>query len=237
MNDKKKKEILRLLLQNPKLKNSTAPKLKICLSKCSPKISLKTIEKYKYMIDKAKNKYDNSVVFDNHCNDEKIIEDIIKELSRNRDRIKEREYYRNKIRNELSKYKNDKKAELLKNENNISGQNKIKKEIKKEICSKLTDIDPKTLNYLYNDEAKKSDLLPKRVTVTSDLIKEIEDLFNNGVIEKYISDNHDSNKSVVQMIQDYIEINYKTKLSHSIIQRYFHTYFKKLFLKKMYEDC
>jgi hypothetical protein len=68
----------------------------------------------------------------------------------------------------------------------------------------------------------------------AEINKEIEVLFNDGVIEKYVLANHDSNKSVVQLIQDYIEINYKRKLSPSIIKRYFHEYFKNLFLIKMY---
>lgn len=237
MNDEKKREILQLLLQHPGLENSSASKLKIYLSKCCPKISLKTIEKYQSMITKEKNKYENFVVFDPNCNDQKIIGDIIKELSRNRDRIKEREYYRKIIHNELQKYKHKYNDRLLKNQNNISGQNKIKREIKKEICSKLTDIDPKTLNYLYNDEAKNKefDLLPKRSTVDSDFIDKINTLFKNDVIPQYILDHYTGDKSVVQMVQAYIVDNYDVKLSLSVIQRYFQKYFANIKLKCLYK--
>jgi molybdopterin converting factor small subunit len=236
MNDKEKREILRLLLQHPNLTNSSASKLKIYLSHCSTKISLKTIETYQSMIENAKNSYDYQTVFDSHDNDGKIIEDIIKHLSRNRDRIKERENYRKNIHNELLKYKHDKNTELSKNKSNISKQNEIKKEIKKELCSTLKDIPQKTLNYLYNDEAKKLDLLPKRSTVDSDFIDKIDTLFKDGTIPKYILDNYAANKSVVQIIQIYIEDNYKIKISRSIIQRYFHKYFEGLMLRIRYEN-
>lgn len=239
MNDNEKIKILRLLLQHSELQNSSAARLKKYLETngFSNKVSLPTINKYKIMLKDARNKYDLKTVFDIHDNDEKIINDIFKELSRNKRKIEEREDHRKNIRNELLKYRQKYSNKLLENENNAALKNKILRTIKREICSKLSYIDPKTLNYLYNDEAKKMSLIPKRVTVTSEFIKEIESLFNSGVIQKYILDNHDNNKSVVQMIQDYIEINYKMKLSHSIIQRYFHKHFKSLFFAKIYGYC
>ena len=63
----------------------------------------------------------------------------------------------------------------------------------------------------------------------------IENLFKDGTIPNYILDNIHTNKPVVQMIQDYIEANYKMKISRSTIQRYFHEYFEGLILKVMYE--
>lgn len=237
MNDKEKEQILRLLLRHSDLKNSSASKLKIYLSNYSTKISLKTIETYQSMIENGRKKYDLKTVFSSHDNDEKIIEDIIKELSRNKKKISANEIHRKKIHNELLKYKDKYKDRLSKNENSISGQNKIKREIKKEICSKLTDIDPKTLNYLYNDEAKDKelDLLPKRSTVDSDFIGEIDTLFKNNVISQYILDQYTGDKSVVQMVQAYIVDNYDVKISLSVIQRYFQKYFGNIKLKCLYK--
>lgn len=238
MNDKEKKEILRLLLQNSDLQTSSASRLKKYLEThgFTNEVSLPTLNKYKTKIKNMKYKYDNSVVFDPHCNDEKIMNDIIKELSRNRERIKERENYRNNIHNELLKYNHKFNDELSLNQNNVSKQNEILKRIKRDICLKFKHIPQKTLNYLYNDEAKELGLLPKRSTVSSKFIDEIDKLFKDGVIQKYILDKHTTDKSIVQMVQDYIEENYNTKLSLSVIQRYFQKYFKTLKFELLYES-
>lgn len=236
MNDKDKKEILRLLSEKHNFENLSVAQLHNYLSTYNIDISLPTIKNYKTLLINKKKAHDDDVGFKTDSY-EPFIKEIVEELSRNKRKVSERKNYRSYIAKELQKYKND--TILLKNENNISKQNKrlaaMKNDIKKEICLKFNEIPEKTLNYLYNDEAKKLGLLPKRSTVSPEFISEIENLFNEGIIQKYIQEKYDPSKSVVQIIQNYIKENYKVIVSNSIIQRYFHKYFEGLFLELRYK--
>lgn len=237
MNDIEKKKILRLLSKKHNFENLSVAQLHNYLSSNNIDISLPTIKNYKSLLINKKKAHDADIGFKTDSY-EPFINEIVEELSRNRRKVAERKNYRFYIVKELKKYEND--AILLKNQNNISKQNKrleeIRNIIKKEICLKFNEILPKTLNYLYNDEAKKSGLLPKRSTVSPEFISQIENLFKDGTLKKYILDRHSSTKSIVEIIQDYIEDNYKMKISLSIIQRYFHKYFESLMLDFKYKN-
>lgn len=236
MNDKEKEQILRLLSKKHNFENLTIAQLNNYLSTYNIDISLPTIKSYKSLLIKKKKAYDEDIGWKTDSY-EPFINEIVEELSRNKRRVDERKNYRSYIVKELEKYKND--AILLKNQNDISKQNKrlakIKNDIKKEICLKFNEISPKTLNYLYNDEAKKAGLLPKRYTVSTEFISKIENLFNEGTIQKYIEEKYDPSKSIVKIIQNYIEENYKVIVSTSIIQRYFHKHFEGLLLGLRYK--
>lgn len=236
MKDIDKKEILKLISQYSNLKESTsAAKLRNYLKTNGVNsISLPTIAKYKTLLLTKKNLYDQKIGIETDSYDE-IINEIVNELSRNRKREAERAHYRKEIHKELIIHKDKYKLELLKSQNCVYQKNKILKQIKKDICSKLQHIPKNTLNYLYNDEAKKLDLLSKKATMSNELAIEIENLFKNGTIQKYVINNYNGTISPIELVQVYIEKTCNIRLSTSIIRRYFNNYYKSINLSLMYK--
>lgn len=236
MKDIDKKEILKLISQYSNLEESTSAATlhKYLKRNGVNSISLPTISKYKTLLLTKKNLYDQKIGIKTNSYDE-IINEIVNELSRNRKKEAERATYKKMINAELDKYKSKLGNKLLENQNCISKQNKILKDVKKEICSKLQDIPPKTLNYLYNKIAKEKGLLPKRSTINTELINKIENLFKDGSIQKYILDNQDDSTSTLKLIQIYIEKTCNVKLSIPLIRRHFNKYYKTINLALMYK--
>lgn len=225
MKDKEKSKILKFLSEYSNLNTSSAAKLQLYLvSKgCNP-ISLPTINKYKKILIYKMRNYDNKIGFKTNNYDE-IINEIIDELNRNRNKINKSRPYRDSIHNSLLNSEKKYKSELIKNKNNFYTYNKILKNIKGEVCSSLKHIPEKTLNYLYNDEAKKLNLLPKRSSIDKEIINKIETLFLDGTMYEYIK-NCDTSNTTPQNIQNYIEKHFKIILSTSQINYYFFKYYK-----------
>lgn len=226
MKDKEKQKILILLSKCPDLKNSNAAKLKLYLARnnCSS-ISLPTINKYKKLLIDKKDFYDKQIGFYTNSYD-KIIEEIIGELNRNKYKISKSSQYRKIIHNELIKYQKKYNLELTKNSIYFYEYNKILKKIRKDIYTNLYYIPQKTLNYLYNDEAKKLNLFPKKSNIPNTILNEIENSFKDGTLKKFVQSKSDNTKSTVKYIQIYIEKNYNVKLSCSQIHYYFFKYYK-----------
>lgn len=235
MNEKEKKEILNCICEIPNFKNLTVSMLQRRLSNKGHKnISMPTIYKYKSMlVEKAHEHY--LEVGLPPTNYDEIIKKIITQLSRNKKKTDGNLIYRKRVHAALLKKTKEKSEKLIKISNNFVQRNKELKEIKNEIFKELNDIPLKTLKYIYNDEAKKEEfgLLPKRCTVTPELINKIKELFNNGVMASYIMKNFKdhilekgTSKHIVEIIKQYIKENYEITLSASIIRRYFYKDFK-----------